>query len=122
MNLHDWIDELCDALDIDADVDEGLILDLAKVVATNVERPAAPLSTYLLGVAVGRGDASAGEIERLAAATQELAERWDRPAGTEDEDRDDVPVVEAVELDLDFGDDAALDQPGDDGDTDTDPD
>jgi hypothetical protein len=120
VNLHDWIDELCDALDIDADVDEGLILDLAKVVATNVERPAAPLSTYLLGVAVGRGDASTADIERLAAVTQELAERWDRPAGADDEDRDDVPVIEAGDLDLDFGEDAALEQPGDD--TDPDPD
>ena len=42
MNLHDWIDELCDALDLDAEVDEGLVLDLARVAAHNVLRPAAP--------------------------------------------------------------------------------
>ena len=34
MTLHDWIDELCDALDIEAEVDEGLILDLARDVDT----------------------------------------------------------------------------------------
>ena len=50
VNLHDWIDELCDVLDIDTEVDEGLVLDLAKVVADNVVRKAAPISTYLLGV------------------------------------------------------------------------
>ena len=103
MNLHDWIDELCDALDIDADIDEGLILDLAKTIADNVERPAAPVSAYLLGVAVGRADASATETERLAAIAQELAERWDRPAGAPD--ADDVPVAEPADLDLDFGED-----------------
>lgn len=112
MNLHDWIDELCDTLDIDADIDEALVLDLAKIVANNVERPAAPVSAYLLGIAVGRSDASTAEIERLAALTQELAERWDRPAGADDED-DDVPDAEAAGLDLDFGEDIALEQPGD---------
>ena len=30
VNLHDWIDELCDTLDIETEVDEALILDLAK--------------------------------------------------------------------------------------------
>ena len=53
VNLHDWIDELCDALDVDTEVDEGLVLDLAKVVADNVVRKAAPISTYLLGYAAG---------------------------------------------------------------------
>lgn len=114
MNLHDWIDELCDALDIDADIDEGLILDLAKVVAANVVRPAAPVSAFLLGVAVGRADASAEETERLAGITQALAERWDRPAGAEDAE-DDGGLAEAEPPpDLDFGEDAVLDQPGDD--------
>jgi len=116
VNLHDWIDELCDALDIDADIDEGLILDLAKVVATNVVRPAAPVSAFLLGVAVGRTDANAEETERLAGIAQALAERWDRPPGADDE-RDDHATDVEPPPDLDFGADAALDQPGDsDGD------
>ena len=34
VNLHDWIDELSDVLDLeDAEVDEGLVLDLARVAA-----------------------------------------------------------------------------------------
>lgn len=101
MNLHDWIDELCDALDIDTDVDEGLVLDLAKVVADNVVRAAAPISAYLLGVAVGRADAGPAQTERLAAAAQALAERWDKPVGSlpieDDDDEEDA-------ADLDFGD------------------
>ena len=35
MNLHDWIDELCDVLDIEVEVDEALILDLARDAAHN---------------------------------------------------------------------------------------
>jgi molybdopterin-guanine dinucleotide biosynthesis protein A len=99
VNLHDWIDELCDALDIDAEVDEGLVLDLARVAAHNVERPAAPVTTYLLGLAVGSSGAGPDEVERLAARAQALADGWDRPAGAPDpEDVDDaIPDDSAVD-------------------------
>ena len=99
MNLHDWIDELCDALDIDAEVDETLVLDLAKVVADNVERPAAPISAYLVGYAAGLQEADPEGGERLAAKAQALAEEWDRPADSPDPDDvdDDVPDDSAVD-------------------------
>ena len=84
MNLHDWIDEACDALDLDIEVDEGLVLDLARVAAHNVQRPAAPITAYLLGVAVGSRGAQGEDAERLAARLHELAEAWDRPAGAGD--------------------------------------
>lgn len=80
MNLHDWIDEVCDSLDIDAEIDEGLVLDLTKTVADNVQRPAAPVTAYLLGFAAGNGDLDPDGVERLAARVQILAEGWDRPA------------------------------------------
>ncbi|MGN6251452.1 MAG: DUF6457 domain-containing protein [Marmoricola sp.] len=80
MNLHDWIDELCDVLDLDLEVDESLVLDVAREAAHNVERPAAPISTFLLGYAAGRGDADPDELDRLATATVALARRWDKSA------------------------------------------
>lgn len=80
MNLHDWIDELCDVLDLETEVDEALVLDLARAAAHNVTRPAAPITTYLLGYAAGRQGADPEGIERLAARAQRLAEGWDRPA------------------------------------------
>ena len=92
MNLHDWIDELCDALDIETEVDEALVLDLARSAAHNVEKVAAPITTYLLGVAAGSQDASPEQIERLAAKAQFLADNWDRPAGAPDPDDIDDPV------------------------------
>jgi hypothetical protein len=100
VNLHDWIDELADVLDVEAEVDEGLILDLARTAAQNVEKKAAPITAYLLGIAAGAADAGPDEVERLAARAQQLAESWDRPADAPDPDDvdDDVPDDSAVDL------------------------
>ena len=62
VNLHDWIDELCDALDIEAEVDEALVLDLARDAAHNVQRAAAPITTYLLGFAAAAHGASPDRV------------------------------------------------------------
>lgn len=99
MNLHDWVDELCDTLDIEVDLDEAMILDLAKVVARNVERPAVPISMFLLGVAVGGSDADEAATEELAARAQLLAEKWDRPADAPDPDDSDVDVPDDSDVD-----------------------
>jgi hypothetical protein len=96
VTLHDWIDELCDALDIDAEFDESLVLDVARDAAHNVERPAAPITTYLLGYAAAMHEAGPERLERLAGAAIELAEKW----GGEDEqdlEADDLEGVESVE-------------------------
>lgn len=93
MNLHDWIDELCDVLGIETDVDESLVLDLARDAAHNVERRAAPITTFLLGYAAALNDADPEEVERLAGAATELALRWDKPADVV-EHEDDDPEVE----------------------------
>ena len=57
MNLLDeWTRQAMDALGLDGEmVARDLVLDVAREVAHGVARPAAPLTTYLLGVAVGRG-------------------------------------------------------------------
>jgi molybdopterin-guanine dinucleotide biosynthesis protein A len=86
VNLHDWIDELSDVLDVDTELDEALVLDLARVAAHSVERRAAPITTYLLGYAAGAGEADPATIEALAAKAQRLAEGWDRPADAPDPD------------------------------------
>ena len=93
MNLHDWIDELCDVLDVEAEVDEGLLADLTKAAATNVERMAAPVTAFLLGFAAGSESANPEQVAALAARAQRLAEGWDRPADAPDPDdiADEVP-------------------------------
>lgn len=77
MNLHDWIDELLDVLELeDVEVDEGLVLDLARVAAHEVERPAAPITTYLLGYAAALKGGGPTEVEILAGRAQALAVKW----------------------------------------------
>ncbi len=96
MNLHDWIDELCDALDVEVDLDEALILDLARDAAHNVARPAAPITTFLLGYAAARSQGNPEDVERLAAAASDLAVRWDKPAEVLEHEDDDPEVEEEL--------------------------
>ncbi len=99
MNLHDWIDELSDVLDLDTEVDEALILDLARVAAHNVARPAAPVTAYMLGYAAGAAGADPEQVEALAARAQRLAESWDRPAGAPDPDDVDDAIPDDSSVD-----------------------
>ncbi len=100
MNLHDWIDELSDVLDLeDVEVDEGLLADLTKLAAHNVERMAAPVTAYLLGFAAAAKSADADAIEALAARAQVLAEGWDRPADAADPDDIDDPIPDDRSVD-----------------------
>src|SRR4029077_11799559 len=51
-----WTEAACAELGLDpATVDERLILNLTRVVAHRVDRPAAPLTAFLAGLAAGRG-------------------------------------------------------------------
>ncbi len=100
MTLHDWIDELCDALDIETEVDEALVLDLARDAAHNVERPAAPISAYLLGYAAAAHEADPDRLEALAAAATELAEKWGGGDDAEVSDVADDAVLEGLDDDL----------------------
>lgn len=107
MNLHDWIDELCDVLDVETEVDEGLVLDIARSAAHEVTKVAAPITTYLLGYAAGAQGANPQQIEELAGRAQALADGWDRPAdarGIEVEDV--VPDDSAVDHSSDRFEDA----------------
>ncbi|AWW38575.1 NTP transferase domain-containing protein [Streptomyces cadmiisoli] len=74
--LDEWISAVKDELGIDLDVDTGVLLDLARDAAHGVARPAAPLTTFLVGYAAARsggGPEAVAEAARKAAA---LARRW----------------------------------------------
>lgn len=75
--LADWNETACQALGLDpAEVAarQGLVLDLARDVAHGVARPAAPLTAYLLGLAVGRGADPAQAAATLTALIPPSAE------------------------------------------------
>ena len=75
--LDEWADAVCRTLDIDteAGADRVVVLDLARDVAHGVLRPAAPLTAYLLGVAVGRGADPAEAAAKLTTLANEWAAR-----------------------------------------------
>jgi hypothetical protein len=77
--LADWSNEVRAALGIEADVDIRSVLGLAGVVAHSVVRPAAPLTTDLVGVAAGRaaalGEDPAAAADGATRITKDLAAR-----------------------------------------------
>ena len=69
--LERWLAELADALDVGdeiEDLDEEALLDAARVIAHAVERRAAPLSTYLIGLAMATTDDTLDELCAKAVA------------------------------------------------------
>jgi hypothetical protein len=77
--LETWAEEVRSSLGIDASVDVQAVLGLAGVAAHAVVRPAAPLTTYLVGFVAGRAAAN-GDDPAIAAAeatrlVRELAAR-----------------------------------------------
>ena len=66
-DLEEWAERAAAELGLDDSGDLGLLLRLSKQVAHGVVRPAAPVTTYLLGVAVGRGADPQEAAARLVA-------------------------------------------------------
>jgi hypothetical protein len=86
--LEEWTAAVRAGLGLDpapfSTADTKTVLELARDVAHAVDRPAAPLTTYLLGVAVGRGLTLPGASERvraLAVSWSEGKESATRPEG-----------------------------------------
>jgi len=71
--LQAWISAACAELGVpESLIDERAVLDLARDVAHQVDRPAAPVTAFLLGIAVGSGQQLGPAASRLLV----LAERW----------------------------------------------
>ncbi len=68
-----WIMTVSSDLGVDpGSADVRAILDVAREVAHNVDRPAAPVTAYLIGVAVGRGM----PLKQAATRVHALADGW----------------------------------------------
>jgi Domain of unknown function (DUF6457) len=69
-----WVAELATALEVDADaLDRNLVLDVARDAAHGVARPAAPLTTFLVGLAAGLRGGTAEDVAEAAELAQRLA-------------------------------------------------
>ena len=73
--LEEWTAAACRALGLEpgAMSDRSAVLDLARDAAHGVARPAAPLTTFLLGIAVGGGQPLPDAAAKLTA----LAAEWE---------------------------------------------
>ncbi len=72
-----WVDELRAELGIEEDVDVDDLLDLARDAAHDVERRAAPITTFLVGFAAGQSQ-GADPVGEAVAKARALLERLAR--------------------------------------------
>ncbi|WP_327296414.1 MULTISPECIES: DUF6457 domain-containing protein [unclassified Streptomyces] len=80
--LDEWITAVKAELGIELDVDTGVLLDLARDAAHGVARPAAPLTTFLVGYAAAKAEQDGPEAVATAARkAAALANRWADEAG-----------------------------------------
>jgi hypothetical protein len=71
--LDQWTADVIEALQLDPDAyDRDLLLDLTRDVAHGVARPAAPLTAYLVGVAVGASGGGAAQLQDVVRRIQAL--------------------------------------------------
>jgi hypothetical protein len=70
--MNDWIAAVQKELGVDVSFDTDAILDAARDAAHAVERKAAPVTTYLMGVAVAQG----ANPQEIAAKIEKLAKSW----------------------------------------------
>ncbi|MFI0737984.1 NTP transferase domain-containing protein [Streptomyces sp. NPDC021100] len=85
--LDEWIAAVKAELGMELDVDRALLLDLARDAAHGVARPAAPLTTFLVGYAAALRGGAPEAVAQAAREAAALAERWaaeqdGSPAGT----------------------------------------
>ncbi|MDQ1009614.1 molybdopterin-guanine dinucleotide biosynthesis protein A [Streptomyces sp. V4I23] len=74
--LDEWITAVKDELGVELDVDTRVLLDLARDAAHGVARPAAPLTTFLVGYAAARAGGGPEAVAEAARKAVALATRW----------------------------------------------
>ena len=70
--MDDWIAAVQKELGINVSFDTDAILDAARDAAHATERKAAPITTYLMGVAAAHG----ASPQEIAAKIEKLAKSW----------------------------------------------
>jgi hypothetical protein len=75
MTLTEWTEQLCQALGVDVEFEVDALLDLARDAAHQVDRPAAPLTTFLVGYAAAQRGGKPTDLEDcIDIATELIAE------------------------------------------------
>ena len=74
--MKQWIDAVKQELGLDLDVDVAELLDMTRIVAHGVARPAAPLTAFLVGYAAARTGGGPAAVTAANRMATELAEHW----------------------------------------------
>jgi hypothetical protein len=76
--LERWVEHLRANLGLSAEpgVELSLVLDLARDAAHGIARPAAPLTTFLVGYAAGLRGGTPKAVAELSALASGLAANW----------------------------------------------
>jgi uncharacterized protein DUF6457 len=75
--LDDWTAALARRLDVDLAVDVRTLLDVARDAAHNVDRPAAPITTFLVGYAAALRGGGPEAVAEACRQARELALSWE---------------------------------------------
>ncbi|GAA1967144.1 hypothetical protein GCM10009798_29350 [Nocardioides panacihumi] len=73
MTVEEWVPRLAAELGVDTEIDIEAILAIAGDVAHAVERKAAPVSAFVIGLAAGRAGATPEAVAEAIRATRDLA-------------------------------------------------
>jgi hypothetical protein len=73
--VDEWVSMVAKARGVAAPVEYGPILDVAKYAAHQVERPSAPITAYLVGLAVASGADAQSSADVIKALSDEWAAR-----------------------------------------------
>ena len=74
--VDEWARALASELGLDLDVDTALLLDVSREAAHRVTRPAAPVTTFLIGYAAARAGGDPAAVAAAAATARQLVEGW----------------------------------------------
>lgn len=73
-----WVEHLCHELGVDPSaVEIRALLDMTRDVAHRVDRPAAPVSAFVVGLAAAAAGGDAEAVRRACATASRAAERWE---------------------------------------------
>ena len=72
MTFEGWVTDLAAALDLPDEIDTDTQLDLAREVAHGVDRRAAPVTAFMVGLAAGRAGGGAEEVDRAIGVARGL--------------------------------------------------
>lgn len=78
--LDEWLRLVARELELEPSLDRDLILDLSRVVAHEVARPAAPLTAFLVGLAAGRAGGSPADARVMAERVTALVPEFSQPS------------------------------------------